>query len=97
MTGRLRQVGFRAAVELQPSFPPPLRSGSGSSSRSFKVIQKGHAATAQVYPEADGQFHFISLQHKNQAPKGLPGLFMWYPVQLSGGGRGPGQSPGLEV
>ena len=51
MTGRLRQVGFRAAgaAALIPSCAP---SGSGSSSRLFKATLKGHAATAQVDPDA---------------------------------------------
>ena len=51
MTGRLRQVGFRAAgaAALIPSF---AREGSGSSSRLFKAVQKGHVVQAQVIPEA---------------------------------------------
>ena len=36
--------------ELQPSFPPSLHPGSGSSSRSFKAINKGHVTPAQVNP-----------------------------------------------
>ena len=51
MTGRLRQVGFQAAgaAALIPSF---AREGSGSSSRLFKAVQKGHVVQAQVIPEA---------------------------------------------
>ena len=47
MTGRLKQVGSRAAgaAALIPSY---AREGSGSSGRSFKVADPGHAARAYV-------------------------------------------------
>ena len=51
MTGRLRQVGFRAAGAAA-LIPSSARKRSGSSSRSFKATLKGHAATAQVDPDA---------------------------------------------
>ena len=47
MTGRLKHVGFRAAgaAALIPSF---AQEGSGSSGRSFKVADPGHAARTYV-------------------------------------------------
>ena len=51
MTGRLRQVGFRAAgaAALLPSF---AREGSGSSGRSFKVPQRGMPHSHRLVPDA---------------------------------------------
>ena len=46
----LKQVGFRAAVELHPSFPPTLLSGSGSSDRSFKAINKDMPHSRKLSP-----------------------------------------------
>ena len=72
MTGRLRQVGFRAAgaAALIPSCAP---SGSGSSSRSFKATLKGHAATAQADPDAGCTvpFHIRTTQKPGSKESGF--------------------------
>ena len=47
---RSDEVGFRAAVELHPSFPPTLLSGSGSSDRSFKAINKDMPHSRKLSP-----------------------------------------------
>ena len=51
MTGRLRQVGFRAAgaAALIPSF---AQEGSGSSDCSFKVVQRGMPHPLGQIPDA---------------------------------------------
>ena len=68
MTGRLRQMGFRAAgaAALIPSF---TQEGSGSSSRSFKAIHTRHAARAQVIPDLrTGLFFYVRI-NKNRAQR----------------------------
>ena len=72
MTGRLRQVGFRAAgaAALIPSY---AQKGSGSSSRSFKATLKGHAATAQADPDAGctDPFHIRKTQKPGSKESGF--------------------------
>ena len=60
MTGRLKQKGFQAAgaAAFIPSF---AQGGSGSSGRSFRVNQPGHAACAQAVLPLYGmpRFHCV--------------------------------------
>ena len=53
--------------ELHPSFPPSLHPGSGSSSRSFKAINKGHVTLAQVNPRCQMNRALLSRIKKTAA------------------------------
>ena len=63
MTGRLRQVCFQAA-RIAAFIPSFATEGSGSSSRSFKAINKGHVTIAQADPDAGwtAPIHIITTQ-----------------------------------
>ena len=69
MTGRLRQVGFRAAGAAA-LIPSSAQKRSGSSSRSFKAIfKRGMPRTLRMIPDAGCRDLFIFRGHKNRAPK----------------------------
>ena len=63
MNGRLRQVCFQAA-RIAAFIPSFATEGSGSSSRSFKAINKGHVTIAQADPDAGwtAPIHIITTQ-----------------------------------
>ena len=69
VTGRLRQVGFRAAGAAA-LIPSSAKKRSGSSSRSFKAIFKGACRTSSgSFLTPDAQALFVFRGHKNRKIK----------------------------
>ena len=74
ITGRLRQVCFQAA-RIAAFIPSSAPEGSGSSSRSFKAINKGHVTTAQTDPDAEwtAPIHLSERLHQTKEHQKMDG------------------------